>query len=67
MEKKRQRAKPSRPELAFDPVEAALRQMFDEVSAEPVPDDFAALISRLEQSRDVAAKDAAAKNTAGRN
>lgn len=35
------------PQLAFDPIEAALRQIFDGVSAEPVPDDFADLVARL--------------------
>lgn len=35
------------PKLAFDPVEAALRQIFDEVASEEVPDDFADLVAQL--------------------
>jgi hypothetical protein len=37
------------PDLAFDPVEAALRQMFDNVAAEDVPEDFAALVAKLQK------------------
>lgn len=39
-------AKPT-PPTSFDPVEAALRQMFDEVASEDVPDDFAGLVAEL--------------------
>ena len=48
MMKKRKEAKTPGPDLAFDPVDAALRQLFDAVSAENIPDDFADLIARLE-------------------
>ncbi len=37
------------PDLAFDPVEAALRQIFDAVAAEEVPEDFAALVAKLKK------------------
>lgn len=41
--------KPKAPQLpvAFDPVEAALRQIFDDVAAEDIPDDFADLVAQL--------------------
>ena len=58
MQKKRQGAKETRPELAFDPLEAALRQMFDDVAAEKIPDDFAELVARLENPRPATAKPA---------
>ena len=45
--KKDQDKKPAGTPLAFDPIEAALRQIFDEVSAEAVPDDFADLVAKL--------------------
>ena len=35
------------PPMAFDPVEAALRQIFDDVAAEDVPADFADLVAQL--------------------
>lgn len=35
------------PPMAFDPVEAALRQIFDDVAAEDVPPDFADLVAKL--------------------
>lgn len=35
--------------LPFDPVEAALRQIFDDVASEDVPPDFADLVAKLEQ------------------
>jgi hypothetical protein len=35
------------PPMAFDPVEAALRQIFDDVAAEDVPADFADLVAKL--------------------
>lgn len=45
-EKREKREKMKTP-VAFDPVEAALKQMFDDVASEEVPDDFADLISKL--------------------
>lgn len=35
------------PGMAFDPVEAALRQIFDEVASEDVPGDFSDLVAKL--------------------
>jgi hypothetical protein len=35
--------------LPFDPVEAALRQIFDDVASEDIPPDFADLVAKLEQ------------------
>jgi len=35
--------------LPFDPVEAALRQIFDNVASEDIPPDFADLIAKLEE------------------
>lgn len=35
------------PPVAFDPVEAALRQIFDDVAAEDIPADFADLVAQL--------------------
>lgn len=35
------------PPMAFDPVEAALRQIFDNVASEDIPADFADLVARL--------------------
>lgn len=35
------------PPMAFDPVEAALREIFDDVASEDVPADFAELIAKL--------------------
>ena len=32
---------------AFDPIEAALREIFDGIEGEPVPDDFAALVAQF--------------------
>ena len=34
---------------AFDPVEAALRQLYDNVASEAIPDDFLKLLDELEQ------------------
>lgn len=39
----------SLPPLPFDPVEAALRQIFKDVASEDIPPDFADLIAKLEQ------------------
>ncbi len=35
------------PPMAFDPVDAALRQIFDELASEDIPEDFADLVSKL--------------------
>ena len=35
------------PPMAFDPVDAALRQIFEELASEEVPEDFADLVSKL--------------------
>lgn len=35
------------PGMAFDPVEAALRQIFDDVASEDVPVDFNDLVAKL--------------------
>lgn len=48
MKKKPERRKAVQPGLAFDPLEAALRQLFDEVAAEEIPDDFMKLVKQLE-------------------
>jgi hypothetical protein len=40
-------ARRKRPDMAFDPVAAALRQMHDEVAKEAVPDEFNDLLDRL--------------------
>jgi hypothetical protein len=48
--------KPSRVELAFDPVEAALRELFDDMAAEAVPDDFVRLIEQLDDDQPTAKK-----------
>lgn len=37
-----------RTESAFDPVEAALKQLYDQVASESIPDDFMALLDRLD-------------------
>jgi hypothetical protein len=40
--------RPSKPPpTAFDPIEAALRQMFNEVEREQVPDDFSQLVAKF--------------------
>lgn len=43
------RAEP--PPQAFDPIDAALRQMFDKMSEEEVPDDFSALVAQFAQQQ----------------
>lgn len=48
-QKKEEQGAPS-PPLAFDPVEAALRQIFDDVENEEIPSDFAALVARLDNA-----------------
>ncbi|MGY6551535.1 MAG: NepR family anti-sigma factor [Erythrobacter sp.] len=35
------------PPMAFDPVEAALRQVFDDIASEDVPEQFNDLIAKL--------------------
>jgi hypothetical protein len=39
--------KAPQPPVAFDPVEAALRQIFDDVAVEDIPADFADLVAQL--------------------
>jgi Anti-sigma factor NepR len=34
--------------MAFDPVQAALRQLHDDIVAEDIPDDFLKLLDRLD-------------------
>ena len=46
-DEKREKREKFKTPVAFDPVEAALKQMFDEVAAEEVPEDFADLIAKL--------------------
>lgn len=46
-EEKREKREKSKTAVAFDPVEAALKQMFDDVASEEVPADFADLIAKL--------------------
>jgi hypothetical protein len=46
-EDKQPKPKAPQPPVAFDPVEAALRQIFDDVAAEDIPDDFADLVAQL--------------------
>ncbi|MFM6950239.1 MAG: NepR family anti-sigma factor [Novosphingobium sp.] len=36
------------PELAFDPIEAALRQLHENVAGEAIPDDFLRLLDQLD-------------------
>lgn len=36
------------PDLAFDPIEAALRQLHDNVASEDIPDDFLRLLDQLD-------------------
>ena len=36
---------------AFDPIEAALREIFYGIENEPVPDDFADLVAKLGKTR----------------
>lgn len=38
------------PEMAFDPIKAALRQIHDSVAAEGIPADFVDLLDRLDKS-----------------
>lgn len=44
---KRRKSEKTNPPVAFDPVEAALRQIFDQVAAESVPPDFSDLVAQL--------------------
>ena len=44
---KSRKSEKTKPPVAFDPVEAALRQIFDEVASENVPPDFADLVAQL--------------------
>ena len=36
------------PDLAFDPIAAALRQLHDQITAESIPDDFIQLLKKLD-------------------
>ncbi len=38
----------SMPDLAFDPIEAALRQLHENVASEEIPDDFMRLLDQLD-------------------
>lgn len=38
----------SRPELKFDPIEAALRQLHESFAQEDIPDDFLDLLDQLD-------------------
>jgi Anti-sigma factor NepR len=46
-DEKKSKATAAQPPVAFDPVEAALRQIFDDVASEDVPIDFADLVAQL--------------------
>lgn len=37
------------PEMAFDPIEAALRQLHESVASEDIPDDFLRLLDQLDE------------------
>lgn len=37
------------PELPFDPIVAALRQLHDQIAAEKIPDDFMKLLEKLDK------------------
>ena len=39
------------PDLAFDPIAAALRQIHDHVAAEDIPEDFLRLLDQLDDSQ----------------
>lgn len=47
----RRKSEKPKPPVAFDPVEAALKQIFDDVTAESVPADFAALVAKLTEKK----------------
>lgn len=40
------------PELAFDPIAAALRQLHDTIASEEIPDDFLDLLDQLDDQSD---------------
>lgn len=46
--KKKAAKSTARQELAFDPIEAALRQLHDKVVSEEIPDDFMRLLDQLD-------------------
>lgn len=49
----RQPASPAEgPDLAFDPIAAALRQLHESVAAEEIPDDFLDLLDQLDDLSD---------------
>lgn len=37
------------PELAFDPIDAALREIHNKIAAEKIPDDFLRLLEQLDE------------------
>lgn len=37
------------PEMAFDPIEAALRQLHESMASEEIPDDFLRLLDQLDE------------------
>ncbi len=45
-----EKLKKPRPELAFDPIAAALRELHDSVAAEGIPDDFLQLLDKLDDA-----------------
>lgn len=42
--------KKPQPDLAFDPISAALRELHDSVAAEGIPDDFLQLLDKLDDA-----------------
>ena len=36
---------------SFDPIDSALRQLFDDVSEEEIPDDFTALVAQFAEQQ----------------
>ncbi len=42
-------SKSGKTQLAFDPVQAALRQLYEDVAAEQIPDDFIKLLDQLDE------------------
>ena len=40
----------SLPEMAFDPIKAALREIHESIAAEGIPDEFMDLLNRLDES-----------------
>lgn len=46
--RKTSKPKQSSPEMAFDPIEAALRQIHERVAEEKIPDAFLRLLEQLD-------------------